>query len=406
MSERDPSLRRTDRAGSEGADLLEELPHLRKPISGETPLADVINPLVRVGELYEPLPNGAVHCYACGHNCRINPGGRGICQVRYNLAGKLYVPWGYVAALQSDPTEKKPFFHVYPGSDTLTFGMLGCDLHCSYCQNWDISQALRDSEAGRPPSRVTPQQLVDLAERSGAKCIASSYNEPLITSEWAAAVFKLGKAAGFACNYVSNGNATPRVLDYLRPYVDGYKIDLKSMNDKTYRKLGGVLQNVLDTVRRAHAMGFWVEIVTLVVPGLNDSDQELREAARFLRSVSPTIPWHVTAFHQDYRMLDHENTNTRTLLRAVETGYAEGLHFVYAGNQPGRVGPYENTRCPHCQHTLVERYGYVILDYDLTPAGTCPQCGASIPGLWPKSKSEVRLGTSADLWGRLPRRVR
>jgi pyruvate formate lyase activating enzyme len=852
MDEKEPTgTRRTDRASITDSDLMDELRNLRKPIAGDIPLSQIINPMVQEGELYEKLADGSVHCYACGHNCKIKPGARGICQVRYNIGGKLRVPWGYVAALQSDPTEKKPFFHIYPGSDTLTFGMLGCDLHCPYCftgdtmvitnrgpvtfgdlfngaerierksdgeiaypanlqavaasgtlrnvravfkhpyrgkltvvkayylptlhctpdhrvyathdvtlppqrvkaehltnshflaiprrhtfsspqvldvaellgdhqityhvpwklseeqrqlvaeataagatsreigamlgksgsyirhvrskiaqgraedvrvrgpilegeclrfpnehrpgipltiplnvdmarllgyycaegcvtsdkdrpnshtlnfsfspdegqlveevcallqrclgveaklvrrsttlavyaakasaallfkalaggrsdqkrvpeklfnaprdvgkafldayvegdghqyangkvsvttvsralaygiaflalklgylpsvydtaipesgevqgrivkrrphqytvvwydsaeisrkvvvtddyylipvrdvtfmeydgdvynmeveeehnylaglllvsncQNWDISQALRDSEAGRPPAETTPEQLVALALRNGAKCVASSYNEPLITSEWAVAVFKQARAAGFTCMYVSNGNATREVLEYIRPYTDGYKIDLKTMNDKNYRKLGAVLDNVLDGVRMVHSMGFWLEIVTLIIPGFNDSDDELRDAARFLKSLSPDIPWHVTAFHKDYRMKDPDNTDARTLLRAAEIGRAGGLNYVYAGNLPGRVGPHEHTYCPSCHTALIERLGYVILDYKLTDQGTCPKCQTKIPGIWPKSKDEVRLGTMADLFFRVPRSVR
>lgn len=395
--------RRTDRAGARSG---AEPSELRRPLAGDVPVADVITPLVREGDLYEKLPRETVHCFACGHDCKIKPNMRGICQVRYNLGGTLYVPWGYVAALQCDPTEKKPFFHIYPGSDTLTFGMLGCDLHCSYCQNWDISQALRDAVAGRPPEQITPEQLLALAKRYGATCIASSYNEPLITSEWAAAVFKLAAAAGFTCMYVSNGNATRQVLEYIRPYTAGYKIDLKTMNDKSYRQLGAVLQKVLDGVQLVHELGFWLEIVTLVVPGFNDSEAELREAARFIASVSPDIPWHVTAFHKDYRMRDPDNTGARTLIRAAEIGLEEGLRYVYAGNLPGQVGPFEHTYCPSCQTALIERIGYVILDYRLTAEGACPQCGTRIPGLWPSSGRDVRRGSANDLFFRAPRPVR
>jgi pyruvate formate lyase activating enzyme len=398
------TIRRDDQASDE-IDLLDQLPSLRKPLAGDVPISKILDSMVQEGELYESLPDSKVHCFACGHHCTISTGGRGICQVRFNLGGKLYVPWGYVAALQCDPTEKKPFFHIYPGSDTLTFGMLGCDLHCPYCQNWDTSQTLRDANAGRPPTEVTPQNLVALGKRAGAKCVASSYNEPLITSEWAVEVFQEAKAAGFMCLYVSNGNATREVLEYIRPYTTGYKIDLKTMNDKNYRKLGAVLEHVLDGVRMVHEMGFWLEIVTLVIPGFNDSNDELREAARFLVSLSPDIPWHVTAFHKDYRMTDPADTDSRTLLRAAEIGYEEGLHYVYAGNRPGQVGEFENTRCPTCQKTLIERYGYVILDYQLMPEGNCPHCGTHIPGIFPKSPREVRLGTKADVYFRRPRAV-
>jgi pyruvate formate lyase activating enzyme len=406
MPNKSSPSRHIDRADGGDADLLDHLAQLRKPLAGDVPLADIITPLVQEGVLYEKLVDSAVHCFACGHNCLIKTGARGICQVRYNLDGKLYVPWGYVAALQSDPTEKKPFSHVYPGSDTLTFGMLGCDIHCSYCQNWDISQALRDSEAGRPPSMATPQELVALAKRSGVKCVASSYNEPLITSEWAQAIFKEAKAAGLTCMYVSNGNATREVLEYIRPTTDVYKIDLKTMSDRNYRQLGAVLENVLNGVRMVHEMGFWLEIVTLIIPGFNSSDTELREAAQFIKSISPDIPWHVTAFHKDYRMLDPDNTDARMLIHAAEIGYEEGLRYVYAGNLPGRVGHFENTRCPACQKTLIRRLGYIVLEYHLTPSGTCPDCQTPIAGLWPKSAQDVRLGSESDLFFRMPRSVR
>ncbi len=407
MSAKQPRQpRRTDRAEGGESDLMDQLASLRKPIAGDVPVSQIINPLVTEGELYEKLDNKAVRCFSCGHECVIKPGGRGICQVRYNLGGKLYVPWGYIAALQCDPTEKKPFNHIYPGSDTLTFGMLGCDLHCSYCQNWDISQALRDANAGRPPEQVTPRELIVLARRNGAQCVASSYNEPLITSEWAMAVFKEAKAAGLTCMYVSNGNATREVLEYIRPYTDGYKIDLKTMREANYRKLGAVLENVLDGVQMVHEMGFWLEVVTLVVPGFNDSDDELRDAARFLKSLSPDIPWHVTAFHKDYRMIDPDNTDARTLIKAAEIGRQEGLNYVYAGNLPGRVGPHEHTYCPNCHQTLVERFGYVVLGYHITPEGTCPHCHTKIPGLWPKSGNDVRVGSPADLYFRIPRPAR
>ena len=358
-------------------------------------LAEVLDAHTREGELYEKLDGNAVRCYACGHRCLIRPGRRGICKVRFNREGTLYVPWGYVAALQVDPIEKKPFFHVYPGSDALTFGMLGCDYHCPYCQNWLTSQALRDPAsdiAGSFLRSVTPDELVRMAQRHGARSVISSYNEPLITSEWAVAIFRRAKDAGLLTGYVSNGNATREVLTYLRPYTDAYKIDLKSMNDKQYRRLGGVLQHVLDTIKMTYEMGFWVEVVTLVVPGFNDDEQELRDAARFIASVSPDIPWHVTAFHPDYKMTDPPPTSVRTLLRAAEIGREEGLHFVYVGNLPGRVGPFENTWCPRCQALLIERMGYIILQYRLTPEGRCPDCGHSVPGLWPEDPSQVRLG--------------
>ena len=308
--------------------------------------------------------------------------------MRFNQGGELRVPWGYVAALNADPVEKKPFYHFLPGSTALTFGMLGCDFHCGYCQNWLTSQALRDPAADESTGfihRISPEQIVDAARRTGAEVIASSYNEPLITSEWAVAIFKQAIQAGMKCVYVSNGNSTPEVLEYLRPYLTGMKIDLKSMQDKNYRQLGGVLKNVLDTIKRVKELGLWLEVVTLVVPGFNDSTSELWEAARFLAGVSPDIPWHVTAFHSDYKMSDTDNTPARTLLRAAEIGREAGLHYVYAGNLPGRVDEYETTFCPKCNTALVKRTGYSIHQVSITPQGTCPQCGTAIAGVWSAS---------------------
>jgi len=520
-------------------------------------LADILTRLTREGELYEKLPDQRLRCYACGHRCMIPEGRPGVCKVRFNRGGVLYVPAGYVGVLQCDPVEKKPFFHALPGSLALSFGMLGCDYHCGYCfdgdvrvpttngmvpiqrlfdesprktefgdgivgtgieeltygsdgndrriakafrhpyrgplltinpkhllplrctpehpilaslgdqrssrlepqsfvnardltlahwlciprgsavswhpggrqgcqyregdnfyylpidsisshpfqgyvynlevdgdhtylangiathncQNWVTSQAIRDPKAVSPPELVSPDYLVGAAEHYGAPIIASTYNEPLITSEWAVEVFRLAKQQGLKTAYISNGNGTPQVIEYLKPWVDLYKVDLKGFNDLNYRKLGGVLGNVLDTIKLLVEKQFWVEIVTLVVPGFNDSDAELTEIAEFLASVSLDLPWHVTAFHQDYKMQDRANTAAGSLLRAAEIGKRAGLRFVYAGNLPGRVGTYENTCCPSCQTLLIERYGYTILK-NVLEDGACPTCHVPIPGVW------------------------
>jgi pyruvate formate lyase activating enzyme len=349
---------------------------------GSRRLADLLDSLTREALVYRSLEDGSVQCFACGHRCLIREGKRGICQVRFNRNGKLFAPWGYVGGLNIDPIEKKPFFHVMPGARTLTFGMLGCDLHCAYCQNWITSQALRDPAAGAPIEVISPEEMVDLARRYGSPFITSSYNEPLITAEWAVDIFREAQRYGIRGLFVSNGNLTREVLEHLRPYLAGYKIDLKSMNDRSYRQLGTTLQNVLDGIRMVYESGLWLEVVTLVVPGFNDSDAELREAARFLVSLSPEIPWHVTAFHSDYKMLDRDNTDIRTLLRAAEIGRSEGLHFVYAGNIPGAVGDWENTCCPQCNALLVKRWGFRVLENRLAGSGRCPQCNTSIPGVW------------------------
>jgi pyruvate formate lyase activating enzyme len=250
------------------------------------------------------------------------------------------------------------------------------------CQNWVTSQALRDPGALTEPMDITPHQLVDIAKAQRASVVATSYNEPLITSEWAVEVFKHARLRGFTTAYISNGNATREVLEFIRPFTDLYKIDLKSFRDKNYRSLGGKLENILNGIRMVHQMGFWLEIVTLIIPGFNDSDDELADIARFLAGLSPSIPWHVTAFHKDYKMRDPDNTTPQTLLRAARIGEAAGLQYIYAGNLPGRVGPYEDTRCPTCRTTLIRRIGYRILEDRLTGHGRCVTCGLQIPGVW------------------------
>jgi len=345
-------------------------------------LAEVLARQTRDGELYRVLPDGRLRCYACGHCCPLPDGAVGVCKVRFNENGRLRVPWGYVGGVQCDPIEKKPFFHAYPGALAYSFGMLGCDLHCGYCQNWVTSQALRDPAAVAPPLLAAPADLVRDALRQQASVMVSTYNEPLITSEWAVAVFKEAKAAGLVTGYVSNGNGTPEVLEYIRPWVDLYKVDLKSFDDRHYRELGGRLAPTLDTIRRLEAMAFWVEIVTLLIPGFNDSADEIARLTAFIASVSPDIPWHVTAFHGDYKMTGPHNTTADMLADAAAIGRASGLRYIYAGNLPGRVGDLENTRCAACGDVLIARYGYHIQDYRLTPDGRCPSCAAKVPGRW------------------------
>jgi len=344
-----------------------------------------LDALASPGQFYNSESGGALRCHACAHRCLIKPGKRGICQMRFNRAGRLYVPWGYVAAANVDPIEKKPFAHFLPGSDVLTFGMLGCNFHCDFCQNWVSSQTLRDPAADSGIGyiqQVSAQELAAYALRSGAKAVASSYNEPLITSEWAIEIFKAAREHGLRTAYVSNGYATPEVLKALQPWLDGYKIDLKCMSDAAYRELGGALQVVLDSIRLARELGMWVEVVTLVIPGFNDDNESLWEMARYLASVSMDIPWHVTAFHPMYKRLDAASTGSETLQRAAEIGQEAGLRYVYAGNLPGRVGSLEDTHCPKCGAVLIQRSGYLIQSNQISTEGVCPKCGQAIAGIW------------------------
>ena len=322
-----------------------------------------------------------IRCVACAHRCLLRDGQRGICKVRYVENGVLRVPWGYVGALQLDPIEKKPFFHVLPGTTALSFGMLGCDYHCGYCQNWFTSQALRDPEAKPDKLVVSAEDLVRETLRNKSRTLISTYNEPLITSEWAKHIFEAANRAGLLTGYVSNGNATREVLEYIRPVVRLYKVDLKGFQPSHYAQLGGKLQSVLDTIRWLHEMGFWVEIVTLVVPGFNDSEAELKDIASFLFSVSPDIPWHVTAFHPDYKMSDRDYTPAKTLIQAAEVGKKIGLHYVYVGNLPGSVDSWENTYCHSCHQLLIKRIGFTILE-NFLDGNSCPKCHTRIPGIW------------------------
>jgi pyruvate formate lyase activating enzyme len=302
--------------------------------------------------------------------------------MRSSRNGQLWVPFGYVAGLNCDPIEKKPFFHLCPGSTALTFGMLGCNFHCAHCQNWFSSQALRDEAATASLQTITVDEIIAIAKKRRARSVISSYNEPLITAEWAAAIFEKARAAGLLCAMVSNGHATVEAIDFLQPWVSAFKVDLKCFDEERYRVLGGKLASVKETIRMLRERRIWTEVVTLLIPGFNDGENELRSLVRFLVSVDRDIPWHVTAFHPDYHYTDARPTTAADLLRAVEIGVAEGLRFVYTGNLTGRAGEWENTRCPGCRATLVKRYGFSVSGCRINDEGKCPECRTPIPGIW------------------------
>lgn len=351
------------------------------PSTIQTVLDDATKP----GDLVLELGKGVLICTACGHRCKLRPGQRGICKVRFNSDGVLKVPFNYAAGIQNDPIEKKPFFHVLPGSRVMSFGMLGCDFKCAYCQNWFTSQTLRDDASTENFTSITAKEICDMAERAGSRTVVSTYNEPLITSEWAVEVFKEARSRGLVTGFVSNGHATPEVIEYLKPWLDLFKIDLKCFDAKNYRRLGGNFEEVLETIRQVYQQGFWTEIVTLVVPDYNDSDSELSAIAEFIASVSTDIPWHVTSFHPDYKMADRGRTPAETLLRARQSGKEAGLKFIYSGNLPGQVGKAESTFCPQCGELLIERIGFKVISNRLKK-GACCQCGNSIPGRWNPSE--------------------
>jgi pyruvate formate lyase activating enzyme len=335
--------------------------------------------------LVETLDNGAVRCLACAHHCAIQNGGRGICRVRFNRDGQLRVPYGYVSSLACDPVEKKPFFHLFPGGAALSFGMLGCNLHCSFCQNYGISQELCDNlDATQRIRRINEDTMLSVAQTCSADMLVSTYNEPLITAEWSHALFSAAGEKGLLRAFVSNGLAGPEAVEYMRPVIDAWKVDLKCFDDAKYLSvLGGRLEPVLETIKRIHAAGIWLEIVTLVVPQFNDSRRELTGMAEFIASVSPDIPWHVTAFHPDYKMQDAEATTITMLQRAVRAGKDAGLQFVYAGNIPG--SGCEDTTCPGCGELLIKRLGFSTEVRGLAVSGrkgSCAKCGRNIPGIF------------------------
>jgi len=337
-------------------------------------------------ELCESLSGGNTRCLACAHKCVIPQGRSGICKVRFNEGGSLKVPWGYISGCGMDPVEKKPFFHALPGALTLSFGMLGCNFKCSFCQNYLTSQVLRDPGCHIGELEpTTPEKLAAAAHGAGAPVIVSTYNEPLITAEWSAAVFKEARKFGIRGAYVSNAYASPEVLEYIRPHVDLYKVDLKTFSEENYRKVaGGTLGNVLRSIEMIYAKGFWLEIVTLLIPGFNDGAAELESLAGFISGVSKDIPWHVTAFYPTYNMTDRGATPPATLLKAREIGLKKGLKYVYTGNIPGQG--FEDTNCPSCGKTLVTRRGFRILNNTIQITkkgqGLCNYCSTPIAGVW------------------------
>jgi pyruvate formate lyase activating enzyme len=351
------------------------------------------NTMLAAPELTVTRDNQTVQCLACGHRCTILPDRQGVCRVRFNRNGNLLAPAGYVAGLQVDPIEKKPFFHAFPGRNALSFGMLGCDYHCSFCQNWITSQTLRDPSAIARPQVCSAEYLVDQAVQHQTPVIVSTYNEPLITADWAVQIFRLAKQANITCGFVSNGNATLEVLEFIRPFVDLYKVDLKGFNDRNYRRLGGTLKTVLDTIRILRDMQFWVEVVTLVIPGLNDSDDELTRIADFLASVSVNIPWHVTAYRPQYKMSDPPATTPESLIHAANIGQQAGLKFVYPGNIPGAFEHRENTLCHRCNNLLIQRHGFRVTQNRMNQ-GHCPDCDTPQPGLWEPIAPKESTGTT------------
>jgi len=336
---------------------------------------------MHVARFFEKLDDDKVQCHLCAHECIIDPGKRGICRVRENRAGTLYsLVYGRMISGNTDPIEKKPLFHFLPGTRAYSIATVGCNFQCRHCQNYTISQWPRFYDGDIPGENRTPAQVVDQALATRSASIAFTYTEPTIFSEFAYDTAFLAREKGLRNVFVSNGYMTEAAATAMAAVIDGDNIDLKSFSDGFYRKVCKArLQPVLDTIVRMKTLGVWVEVTTLLIPGLNDSDAELRDIARFLHSTGPDIPWHVTAFYPTYKMLDRPATPVETLRHARDIGLAAGLRYVYTGNLPGGSG--ENTFCPVCNQLLIERRGFLVQQNRLV-AGVCPDCGAAIDGFW------------------------
>ncbi|HEY6010221.1 MAG TPA: AmmeMemoRadiSam system radical SAM enzyme [Nitrospirota bacterium] len=330
--------------------------------------------------MFQKLEGDKVRCGLCSHRCLIAPGKRGICAVRENRDGVLYtLVYDKVIARNIDPIEKKPLFHFLPGSRSYSLATPGCNFRCKHCQNADISQLPRDHGGTIVGDHVTPEAIVESALRQGCASISYTYTEPTIYFELAYDTAKLAVQAGLRNVFVTNGYITPEALGEIRPYLHAANIDLKGFTEEFYRNIcGAKLQHVLDAIKLYKEFGIWIELTTLVIPGLNDSDEELREIARFIKSVDENIPWHVSRFHPTYLLMDKPITPVATLKRARQIGLDSGLRYVYEGNVPGEG---EETFCWNCKKSLVKRIGFSVLENSIKN-GVCGSCGAKIEGVW------------------------
>jgi pyruvate formate lyase activating enzyme len=335
--------------------------------------------------LYEKLENNRVRCHLCAHRCTIADGKMGICQVRENRDGTLYtLVYGRTISQNVDPIEKKPLFHFYPGSRSYSIATPGCNFRCQWCQNWEISQMPHERHfiAGY---EATPEQIASDAQRAGCRTIAYTYTEPTVFFEYAYDTARLAHDAGLANIYVTNGYMTGEMLETFRPYLNATNVDLKAFRDETYRKyVGARLQPVLDSLKKIKALGIWLEVTTLVIPGINDDSEEIKDVVDFVKQeLGVDTPWHISRFFPHYKMKDVPLTPITTLRRAQEIGLEAGLHYVYLGN----VSDESNTFCPGCGRLLIRRLGFNVTENHIGPDGSCPDCGTSVAGVGLKEGS-------------------
>ncbi len=330
---------------------------------------------------WEKGDGDSVHCGLCRFRCHIAEGKRGICGVRENHGGTLYtLVYGKSIAANIDPIEKKPLFHYRPGSLSYSISTVGCNFRCLHCQNYDISQ-WPHGHRDIPGTDLSPAEVVRLAQKAGCRSISYTYTEPTIFFEYAYDTAVLAHEVGIGNVFVTNGYTTAEPLERIAPYLDAANVDLKGFSEKFYREVtGATLKGVLETLKVYRRLGIWIEVTTLVIPGHNDSDDDLQGIARFIAGeLGPAVPWHVTAFYPTYKMIEPPRTSAATLQRARQIGFDAGLRYVYEGNIPGEGG--ENTFCYQCGKTLIGRYGF-RLDCLEIETGRCPSCQATIDGLW------------------------
>jgi len=333
---------------------------------------------VKEALLWGKKPDGRIQCRLCNHRCVIEEGKTGVCQVRINKGGVLYsLVYGRLVAENVDPIEKKPLFHVQPGSRSYSIATCGCNFRCLHCQNHEISQMPRD-ESRIVGWELSPQEVVRKAKVSGCTSISYTYTEPTIYLEYALDVAKLASEEGLLNVFVTNGYMTEEALEEFHPHLDAANVDLKAATDEFYRKICGArIEPVKNSIRKMRSLGVWVEVTTLIIPGLNDEPEGLKEIARFILSVGPEIPWHVSAFHPTYRLMDRPRTAAQTLRAARQIGLSEGLKYVYCGNIPGEG---EDTYCPGCGELLLRRVGFRVLENTLKHS-RCPQCSTRLDGI-------------------------
>jgi pyruvate formate lyase activating enzyme len=329
---------------------------------------------------YEKLKEKNVRCFLCAHHCVIKESKRGICYVRENRDGVLYsLVYGRVISMNIDPIEKKPLFHFLPSSTSFSIATAGCNFHCAHCQNSEISQYPKEHGGDIPGQFVTPEFIVEAASKNGCESISYTYTEPTIFFEFAYECARLAHQKGIKNVFVSNGYTSAEATRAIAPYLDGNNIDLKG-DDNFYKKICGARADpVKETIRLMKQLGVWVEVTTLIIPDHNDSEESLRDIAAFIKTVDPSIPWHVTQFYPTYQLTDKPRTSLKTLRRAREIGFEKGLKYVYEGNVPGEGG--ENTYCPNCRELLIKRFGFRITENKMKE-GKCSKCETAIEGVW------------------------